>query len=502
MKREDLHIAQEYALQCYENGENIFLTGPGGTGKSSLIRLMLEYTPKKKKVQVCAMTGCAAILLNCHATTIHSWSGIKIPKGANSQIVTNVCNNKKSCSTWRNTDILILDEVSMLSVRLLELLNEIAQTIRKSKLPFGGMQLVFCGDFFQLPPIFKSNRNNKDDQGSDQFCFESPLWNQLFSLDNHIELTKLFRQKDPEYKKVLNHIRKGIIDQDDMNLLKSRLHVLYNPEEHNNVVPTKLYATKARVEQINKREFDLLDTACYEYHIDQTTDYNPTDAMNNVISSYVKVTKTKLSKLKEEMEFRYLIENSPIEKILYLKEGANVMCTVNLDIENGICNGALGKVTGFQTQSKGPPLPIVLFENGVEKMFSTKWWNSEDYPNIAIGQIPLKLGWAMTIHKSQGATLPMGEVDIGSTIFECGQTYVALSRIQSLDGLYLCALNPHKIRVNKKVQAFYQKIPQCEYEEDSEEVVVEEKIETKIEPQKIENLDEKLKTLEYRTIMI
>ena len=175
MEREDLHIAQEYALQCYENGENIFLTGPGGTGKSSLIRLMLEYTPKKKKVQVCAMTGCAAALLDCQAITIHSWSGIKIPKGANSQIVTNVCNNKKSCSTWRNTDILILDEVSMLSVRLLELLNEIAQTIRNSKLPFGGMQLVFCGDFFQLPPIFISNRNNKDDQGSDQFCFESPL---------------------------------------------------------------------------------------------------------------------------------------------------------------------------------------------------------------------------------------------------------------------------------------------------------------------------------------
>ena len=163
-------------------------------------------------------------------------------------------------------------------------------------------------------------------------------------------------------------------------------------------------------------------------------------------------------------------------------------------IENGICNGALGKICGFHDSTgKSAPNPIVLFENGEKRTFVVKYWQSEEYPNLAIGQIPLKLAWAMTIHKSQGATLPMGEIDIGSTIFECGQTYVALSRIQSLDGLYLCALNPQKIRVNKKVQAFYQNIPQCEYEEDSE---------PEPEPQKIENLDEKLKTLEYRTIMI
>ena len=160
------------------------------------------------------------------------------------------------------------------------------------------------------------------------------------------------------------------------------------------------------------------------------------------------------------------MENSPIEKILTLKVGANVMCTVNLDVENGICNGALGKICGFHDSTgKSAPNPIVLFENGEKRTFVVKYWQSEEYPNLAIGQIPLKLAWAMTIHKSQGATLPMGEIDIGSTIFECGQTYVALSRIQSLDGLYLCAFNPNKIRINKKVQDFYNKIPQCVYEE-------------------------------------
>jgi len=196
------------------------------------------------------------------------------------------------------------------------------------------------------------------------------------------------------------------------------------------------------------------------------------------------------------MEFRYLTENSPIEKVLCLKVGANVMCTVNLDIKSGICNGSIGVIIKFIHSDSGPPDPVVLFSNGVEHRFHYKYWQSEEHPILAVGQIPLKLAWAMTIHKSQGATLSMGEIDIGNTIFECGQTYVALSRIQSLDGLYLRAFNPTKIRINTKVQEFYKNIPKYTYDEEDNTVnvnvddVVENEIEEKEQTKNIKIVEE------------
>ena len=154
------------------------------------------------------------------------------------------------------------------------------------------------------------------------------------------------------------------------------------------------------------------------------------------------------------------------------------MCTVNLDIESGICNGSIGIITNFHTSHSGTsdsniPLPEVLFSNGVRRIIGMKFWQSEEYPTLAIAQIPLRLAWAMTIHKIQGATLPMAEIDIGNSIFEYGQTYVALSRVQTLDGLYLSGFQPNKIKVHPKVRAFYASIPIIEYEE--EEIKNEEK---------------------------
>ena len=181
-------------------------------------------------------------------------------------------------------------------------------------------------------------------------------------------------------------------------------------------------------------------------------------------------------------EINTLVNNSPCIRTLQLKKGTNVMCTVNLEMEKGICNGSTGLVIDFVMHA-GVPFPIVQFSNGVKREIQMKYWQSEEFPVIAIGQLPLCHAWAMTIHKIQGATLSMAEMDIGNGIFECGQTYVALSRVKSLDGLYLTSFDPTKIKINPKVKEFYDKIPEVEYES-----VEETETETKTPPQEDTNI--------------
>tara|TARA_B110000967_G_C18748312_1_gene491428 strand:- start:300 stop:848 length:549 start_codon:yes stop_codon:yes gene_type:complete len=144
---------------------------------------------------------------------------------------------------------------------------------------------------------------------------------------------------------------------------------------------------------------------------------------------------------------------------MYLKVGAVVMCTVNLDMENGICNGSQGVVSRFVKNDLGKYIPEVTFSNGITKIIEPYFKQSDEYPTVAVGQIPLCLAWALTIHKIQGATLTMADIDVGSQIFECGQTYVALSRVKSMDGLYLSAFSPDRIRANETVSEFYRSLP-------------------------------------------
>ena len=468
MIRSDLSLEQEYALQLVEQDENIFITGSAGTGKTCLIKQIVASTIERKKViQVCAMTGCAAILLGCHACTLHSWSGIRLAKGSKEEIYDGLKTNKKVIAKWRKTQILVVDEVSMMSKRLFDILNYIGKRLRNQmSKPFGGLQLIFTGDFYQLPPVASGG---SDDNG--MFCFESEDWYNTFPRDNHIILNTVFRQKDPVYRNILNRIRIGSIHKEDVQLLNSYVNRTYDIEAHNGVVPTKLYAIHKKVEFINQQMFDALEEACHEFHHILKKDCI-TYVDSNKPLEYETLSKCKkdLNPKKTEMEFEYMLTNCPCERILYLKKGANVMCTVNLDIEAGICNGSIGIITGFHMNSSGNiPLPEVLFSNGVRRVIGLKYWQSEEYPTLAIAQIPLRLAWAMTIHKIQGATLPMAEIDIGHSIFEYGQTYVALSRVQTLDGLYLSGFQPNKIKVNPKVCTFYHSIPQIEYEEEIEE---------------------------------
>lgn len=467
MNRSQLSLEQEYSLQLFEAGNNMLITGPAGTGKTCLIKqIMASSIQAKKKFQICAMTGCAAIILGCNAVTLHSWSGIRLAKGTVEEIYNSVKNNKKLIQKWKTTQVLVVDEVSMMSKRIFDILNFIGKKIRGDARPFGGIQLIFTGDFYQLPPV------SGLEPGSGEFCFESADWETTFSWDNHVELKTVFRQKDPVYKEILNGIRVGnVISAENIAVLNSCLQRPFDKSKHNGCVPTKLFAINRKVEEINQQMFQAIDEPCIEYPFIKKKDcITYSDSFKAIGHETLMKCRRDLTLQKIDSELEYLINNCPCERILCLKKGANVMCTVNLDMDAGICNGSIGIITDFVPSVGGsPPIPIVLFSNGITRQMPLKYWQSEEYPTLAIGQIPLRLAWAITIHKIQGATLPMAEIDIGNTIFEYGQSYVALSRVENLEGLYLSGFRPDKIKVHPAVKEFYKKIPLIEYEEDEVE---------------------------------
>lgn len=481
---------QQIAFDKYVSGENIFITGPGGSGKSYLIRKIASHARQNnKKIAICAMTGCAAILLNCKAKTLHSWAGIGLARGDDNPIVTRILTNNYKRNFWKYTDVLVLDEVSMLSVRLFNLLDLIGRRVRKSPLPFGGIQLVFCGDFFQLPPI-----GNDEEPESKQFCFESKLWNETFENSkgeqNQIELTTIFRQKDAEFAKILNQIRVGRLTKTPYNTLLK--YVGRKVDKDSPIKPTILFPTRSAVEQINRTEMAKLDTEIKEFRCarvelldedekkqvvveEKKEEKEDSDDRDKLVYSRLfgtpeerKEAEESIKKLDEvskkkkkekkgptekqkENEEKYIVSNALFDKCLKLRKGAQVMCIANVDMDNGIYNGSQGIIRGFNEEGK----PIVHFANGVERAIGPHTWLSENISGMGVSQIPLVPSWAITIHKSQGSTLDMAEIDIGNGIFECGQSYVALSRVRNLDGLYLSAFNPQKIKVNKKVKEYY-----------------------------------------------
>ena len=418
---------QEEIFNKYKLNENIFITGPGGSGKSALIKyIVADAKEYNKEVQVCAMTGCAAVLLQCNAKTLHSWGGLGLAGGLNSVIANKIKNNRFKKKNWAKVDILIIDEVSMMSKKLFELINLTAQFCRKNTQFFGGIQVIFSGDFFQLPPI-----GSVHEPETTQYSFESLLWNKVFP--NQIKLTEIFRQTDRQYVKILNQIRVGKLTKSTVEVLTTIKNKRY--DANSNIIPTKLYSTKYKVDLINTREMNKLDN---EEKVYKARSCDPTDItlskQQQQMCSQLVLTQPEL--IKRETE--YMLENINFDKVVKLKVGAQVMCIANLDMESEkqICNGSRGIVTGFDHLNQ----PIVLFKNGVTKIIGIHIWQSESIPCVGVKQIPLILAWAITIHKSQGASLDMAEIDVGSGIFECGQTYVALSRVTNLEGLYITSL--------------------------------------------------------------
>ena len=405
---------QQVAFDLYLEGKNVFLTGPGGTGKSKWIQAVFQHAcDEHKKIQVCAMTGCAAILLNCKASTLHSWAGIGL--GNDSKPL-----NKYSIDRWKKINILIVDEVSMLSQALFERLNDLGQTIRKSSRPFGGIQLLFCGDFYQLPPINES------------FCFESPLWNPMFHC---IQLVKNFRQQDETFHTILSEIRKGKLSKKSYTILKERVGLPYP----SNI--TQLVSTRNKADFINTHFYSALDGEEHIYTITTHVDLVMTESEKKVRSSFTQPQIT--------YELNHLQKNIQCLPSIALKVGTIVMCTVNMK-NTPICNGSQGIVTGFSSDT----FPIIQFKH-ISMAVSPHIWKSEHIPGLGVSQLPLIYAWAMTIHKSQGASLNTALIDVGDSIFECGQIYVALSRVTSLEGLFMTEFNPEKIKINKKVFEFY-----------------------------------------------
>ena len=448
----NLSREQKSALLKYKKGYNIFITGCGGSGKSELIKIIFNDAKlKRKKIQVCALTGCAAILLKCDARTLHSWAGIGLGNKPLEEIAYNIGKNPKSRQRWCQIEILVIDEISMMSVKLFNLLNNMAKIIRKIDKPFGGIQVIFSGDFYQLPPI-----GDKNDDETKQYCFESNDWYNIFDICNHIELKTIFRQNDETLMTILNNVRCGEIDDKMIQILEGRL----NRPKDESLLLTKLFPIKSKVERVNKMEFDKLSGECHNF------------TMTRIINTRTLTKKEKekfnsMTKYEIDKELSYLEGNLICQNNLELKIGTQVMCIINIidpDLETiRLSNGSQGKVIGFNRHTDLDNenvyyLPIVLFDNGIRTVINYHIWECESIPGTGVKQIPLIHSWAMTIHKSQGLTIDNVELDIGNNIFEYGQTYVALSRIKNFDGLYLLNFDYTKIKFNEKVKIFYRRI--------------------------------------------
>jgi ATP-dependent DNA helicase PIF1 len=458
--RDNMSPEQIDAFTKYTSGQNVFITGPGGTGKSALIREIYKYAKAREhNIQVCALTGCAAVMLDCKAKTIHSWGGIGLANGDVERIVERVDKNFLKKKDWRKTRTLIVDEVSMMSKRLFDILDMVGKTTRNChSRPFGGIQLVFCGDFYQLPPVGV----NTEDPDNARFCFESDNWFHTFPRENHIQLKQIFRQNDPVYCKILNQVREGRITRKTDEILRSRVGVILPDVAEDGTPqtkPTLLYATRSRVDEVNLLEMEKLaildpDSPTYKYEMKYQTDLPVPDKERQIRAAQ--------SKERISGELASLKNSILCDETVHLRVGAQVMCVINMEeavttSATPICNGSQGVIVRMMPSVThgGQSLPVVRFNNGLEMTVNYHTWMSENIPGIGVSQIPLILSWAITIHKSQGATLERCIIDIGGGVFEAGQSYVALSRIKSLEGVSILSYDVSRILVNKRVKAFY-----------------------------------------------
>ncbi len=418
-------MTQKDALEILKMGQNVFLTGPAGSGKTFVLNEYISYLKQSGvEVAITASTGIASTHIN--GMTIHAWSGLGIKSVLTEYDLEAMVEKQYLYKRFEKTQVLVIDEISMLSGTQLTMIEWICRTFKHNDKPFGGMQVILCGDFFQLPPITKSSFG--ESVGND-FAYESDAWK--FARFTICYLSEQHRQKDSDYLSILNQIRANRVTAQTIELLRSR----ENAEPALDVLATKLFTHNVDVDTINHKHLDTLTTATKEFVM--------------------------MSKGKD-----FLVEGLKRSCLaperLRLKEGARVMFVKN-NYEVGFVNGTLGLVTGFNTFGE----PVVRTVGGKLISVVPMSWSIEEEGKVKaeITQLPLRLAWAITVHKSQGMSLDAMEVDLSKS-FVKGMGYVALSRVRSLDGMKLLGFNTLSLEVDPSVLSFDEQLKEM-----SDEVV-------------------------------
>lgn len=413
-------LKQQVCLESMLAGENVFITGAGGVGKSYIIEKFISIKKSSRYIGVTSMTGISALLI--HGATLHSFLGIGLGNGSVEAIQYKIQNNGFLRQRWTTLNTLIIDEISMMSHVLFDKLDSVARLIRGTMRPFGGIQLILSGDFCQLPCIGVENK----------LCIDAESWNKCIRKNNIVYLTHIIRQSDTIFQEFLNTVRMGIVNEFVVEILESRKNAVLSNEY--GIIPTFIYTRRYNVAAHNNRELDILAEKGLEFF-----EYN----MEINIEPHVKAKDYIIEKINN---------STTAEKTLQLCVGAQVMLIKNL-FDGRMANGSRGIVTGFMDVSC---IPIVKFLNGEEIAINyTQWAYEENNRHLAmITQIPLKVAYAITVHAAQGSTLDYVSMDL-SNVFEYGQAYVALSRVKNIEGLSIIDYNVTKIKALPAAVEFY-----------------------------------------------